>query len=97
MQILPRQTLRSQDTISAELHAYQEFRWAIVNALAEFNNCQLRPIVICDGAVLPQPLPETPPDIRDALAYVNDTIARLECELVEAYERFKALSKSSRY
>lgn len=81
---------RTQETISADLHAAADYRWKLIELAADFHNCQpLQPIYVVPGrpALIETTLAELPPDLKEAIRLAGHSVALLERELYEAYQR----------
>lgn len=81
---------RTQETISADLHAAVDYRWKLIGLAADFHNCQpLPPIYVVPGspAMIETTLAELPPDLKEAIRLAAHSVALLESELYEAYQR----------
>lgn len=81
---------RTQDAISADLHAAVDYRLTLFKLAADFYNCQLpSPIYVGPefSDLIERSLPELPPNLKEALDQSANAVTLLEVELSMAYRR----------
>jgi len=81
---------RRPETIDQEIAEWLRWLDALMKPVIDAVNCRLEPLIVVEGVLAPQEVPEIPSELRAEITRVHETIARLRQELWHSVQRERA-------